>query len=147
MKFLTALEVKLVGGHTSLIWLGISLNYIGRNEEAVAMIEKAFRHNPMVPSSWYVFLSSALSNAGRYDEAVTASRKAVKLSPDNIFAQLALVLSCILGSRDEEARSAAAEVLHIEPNFSLENFAKRLPYKDPADTERLVKAWRKAGLN
>jgi len=128
------------------IWLGISLNYIGRNEEAVAMIEKAFRHNPMVPSSWYVFLSSALSNAGRYDEAVTASRKAVKLSPDNIFAQLALVLSCILGSRDEEARSAAAEVLRIQPNFSVENFAKRTPYKDPADIERFVKAWRKAGL-
>jgi len=128
------------------IWLGISLNYIGRNEEAVAMIEKAFRHNPMVPSSWYVFLSTVLSNAGRYDEAVTASRKAVKLSPDNSFAQLALVLSCILGSRDEEARSAAAEVLRIQPNFSVENFAKRTPYKDPADIERFVKAWRKAGL-
>jgi len=128
------------------LWLGASLNYNGRNEEAVAMIEKAIRLNPMPPSSWYVFSSSALTNAGRYEEAVTASRKAVKLSPDNIFAQLALVLSYILGNRDEEARSAAAEILHIEPNFSLENFAKRLPYKDPADTERLVKAWRKAGL-
>ncbi len=128
------------------IWLGASLNYNGRNEEAVAMIEKAIRLNPMPPSSWYVFSSSALINAGRYEEAVTTSRKAVKLSPDNIFAQLALVLSCILSSRDEEARSAAAEVLRIQPNFSLENFAKRLPYKDPAYTERLVKAWRKAGL-
>ena len=128
------------------LWLGTSLNYIGRNEEAVAMIEKAIRHNPMPPSSWYVFLGSALSNAGRYDEAVTASRKAVELSPNNIFAQLALVLSCNLGSRDEEARSAAAEVLRIQPNFSVDNFAKRMPYKDPADIQRIVKAWRKAGL-
>ena len=128
------------------IWLGVSLNYIGRKEEAVPMIEKAIRLNPMPPSSWYVFLSSALSNAGRYDEAVTASRKAVKLSPNNIFAQLALVLSCNLGRRDEEARSAAAEVLRIQPNFSVDNFAKRMPYKDPADIQRIVKAWRKAGL-
>jgi adenylate cyclase len=128
------------------LWLGTSLNYIGRNEEAVAMIEKAIRHNPMPPSSWYVFLGSALSNAGRYDEAVTASRKAVELSPNNIFAQLALVLSCNLASRDEEARSAAAEVLRIQPNFSVDNFAKRMPYKDPADIQRIVKEWRKAGL-
>jgi adenylate cyclase len=128
------------------LWLGTSLNYIGRNEEAVAMIEKAIRHNPMPPSSWFVFLGSALSNAGRYDEAVTASRKAVELSPNNIFAQLALVLSCNLGSRDEEAHSAAAEVLRLQPNFSVDNFAKRMPYKDPADTQRIVKAWRKAGL-
>lgn len=128
------------------LWLGTSLNYIGKNEEAVAMIEKAIRLNPMPPSSWYVFLGSAMLNAGRYDAAVNASRKAVKLSPNNIFAQLALVVSCILGSHDEEARSAAAEVLRIQPNFSVENFAKRLPYKDPSDIERLVKAWRKAGL-
>jgi adenylate cyclase len=128
------------------LWLGTSLNYIGRNEEAVAMIEKAIRHNPMPPSSWYVFLGSALSNAGRYDEAVTASRKAVELSPNNIFAQLALVLSCNLASRDEEARSAAAEALRIQPNFSVDNFAKRMPYKDPADIQRIVKEWRKAGL-
>ena len=57
------------------LWLGASLNYNGRNEEAVAMIEKAIRLNPMPPSAWYVFSSSALINAGRYEEAVTASRR------------------------------------------------------------------------
>ena len=110
------------------------------------MIEKAIRLNPMPPSSWYVFLGSALLNAGRYDEAVTASRKASKLSPNNLFAHLALVLAYILGNRDEEGRSAAAEVRRIKPNFSVDNFAKRLPYKDPADIQRQVKALRKAGL-
>jgi adenylate cyclase len=128
------------------LWLGSSLNYNGRKEEAVTMIEKAIRLNPMPPSSWYVFLGSALLNAGRYDEAVTVSRKATKLSPNNIFAHLALVLSYILSNRDEKARSAAVEVLRIQPNFSVDNFAKRMPYKDPADIQRMVKAWRKAGL-
>lgn len=95
----------------SYLWLGSSLNYYGRTEEAVAMIEKAIRLNPMPPSLVNVFLSSALLNAGRYDEAVTVSRKAANLSPNNIFAHLALVLSYILGSRDEEGRSAATELL------------------------------------
>jgi adenylate cyclase len=128
------------------LWLGASLNYSGKREEAVAMIEKAIRLNPMPPSSWYVFLSSALLNAGRYEEAVTASQKATKLSPNNMFAYLALVLSYSLGDRDDEARSAAAEVLRIRPKFSVDKFAKRLPYKDPEDIQKMVKAWRNAGL-
>jgi adenylate cyclase len=128
------------------LWLGSSLNYYGRREQAAAMIEKAIRLNPMPSSPWYVFLSSALLNAGRYDEAVTVSRKAVKLSPNNIFAHLALVLSYFLGSRDEEGRFAAAEVLRIQPNFCVDSFAKRLPYKNPEDILRQVKALRKAGL-
>ena len=128
------------------LWLGASFNYSGKREEAVAMIEKAIRLNPMPPSSWYVFLSSALLNAKRYEEAVAASRKATKLSPNNMFAYLALVLSYSLDNRDAEARSAAAEVLRIRPKFSVDKFAKRLPYKDPEDIQRMVKAWRNAGL-
>ena len=128
------------------LWLGASYNYFGKREEAVAMIEKAIRLNPMPPSSWYVFLGSALLNAGRYEEAITASRKAVKLSPKNMFAHLALVLSYSLDNRDEEARSAAVEVLRIRPKFSVDKFAKRLPYRDPKDIQRMVRAWRKAGL-
>ena len=118
--------------------LGLGLRYLGRPEEAVERLEKAIRLNPMPSSPWYVFLSSALLNAGRYDEAVTVSRKAVKLSPNNIFAHLALVLSYFLGSRDEEGRFAAAEVLRIQPNFCVDSFAKRLPYKNPEDILRQV---------
>lgn len=47
--------------------------------------------------------------------------------------------------RLEEARAAAAEVLRLVPNFSLEGL-KNLPIKDPAVLEREIDAWRKAGL-
>ena len=48
--------------------------------------------------------------------------------------------------REEEARTEVAEVLRINPNFSLKVFKQRLPYKDPAEVERYVAALRKAGL-
>jgi adenylate cyclase len=128
------------------LWLGSSLNYMGRHEESVAMIKKGMRLNPMPSSPWYVFLATALFNAGRYDEAVTTSRNAVKLAPNNIFAQLVLVVSCIRGGCEEEARNAAAEVLRIQPGFSLDNLAKRLPYKHQAVIEQNVNDMRKAGL-
>jgi hypothetical protein len=48
--------------------------------------------------------------------------------------------------RNEEARIEAAEVLRINPKFSLEQFAKSLKYKKQEDIERTVNALRKAGL-
>jgi len=48
--------------------------------------------------------------------------------------------------REEEARAAAAEVLRLDPKFSVEYFVKTLPLKNKADTERLIDALRKAGL-
>jgi hypothetical protein len=41
--------------------------------------------------------------------------------------------------RDEEARAEAAELLRINPNFSLDRFAKRA-------SPKLIRALRKAGL-
>jgi tetratricopeptide (TPR) repeat protein len=110
------------------------------------MLEKAIRLNPMPPSAWYVFLGSAFFNAERYDEAVTAGQKAVQLSSNSIFAHLLLVLSYSMTGRDQEARKAAAAVLRIQPNFSVDSFASRLPYKDPAVVERQVSIYHKAGL-
>ena len=48
--------------------------------------------------------------------------------------------------RMEEARRAWAEMLKINPDFSLEQRARVLPYKDPGDFQRIVDGLTKAGL-
>jgi hypothetical protein len=45
-----------------------------------------------------------------------------------------------------EARAEAAEVLRLNPNFSLDVHKQREPIKDPAVLERHIAALRKAGL-
>jgi hypothetical protein len=45
-----------------------------------------------------------------------------------------------------EARAEAAEVLRLNPNFSLEVHRQRSPIKDPAVLERHLAALRKTGL-
>jgi adenylate cyclase len=45
-----------------------------------------------------------------------------------------------------EAQAEAAEVLRINPKFSLEVHRQRAPIKDPAVLERHIAALRKAGL-
>jgi hypothetical protein len=51
-----------------------------------------------------------------------------------------------LADLEEEARNSAAEVLRIDPKFSLEYHAKILPFKNKTDTEFYVGALRKAGF-
>jgi hypothetical protein len=46
----------------------------------------------------------------------------------------------------EEARAEVAEVLKTNPQFSLEVWQQRVPFQDPAVTERMASALRQAGL-
>jgi len=49
-------------------------------------------------------------------------------------------------SQAAEAQKEAAEVLRLNPNFSLAVHNQRMPIKDPAVLERHIAALRKAGL-
>jgi hypothetical protein len=59
---------------------------------------------------------------------------------------LSLTVVYSLSGRDEEARIQAAEVLRIQPKFSLEKQKKKSTYKKETDREKLFGALRKAGL-
>jgi len=49
--------------------------------------------------------------------------------------------------REKEARAEVAEVLRINPKFSLDYYAKNvLSYKDQSQTDKVVNALHKAGL-
>ena len=48
--------------------------------------------------------------------------------------------------REKEARAEAAEVLRINPKYSVDYYAKTLMFKDQSANDRVVDALRKAGL-
>jgi len=125
---------------------GAALAYSGRPEEAIPLLHKAIRLNPFAPANFFYTLSVAYRMVGRFDEAVEQAKKAVERDPKNQFTYLALASACILAGREEEARAAAAEVLKINPTFSVEQFARRLPYRDKSFVDCTIDTWRKAGL-
>jgi adenylate cyclase len=122
------------------------LRAIGRPEEAIPLLQKAIRQNPFGPSSIYTELGWVLRDAGRLEEAVLAFKKAIQIAPDNINPHTGLVVTYIWMGREGEARAEAAEVLRINPKYSLEHFAKISWYKDRSYPDRLIAALRKAGL-
>jgi hypothetical protein len=51
-----------------------------------------------------------------------------------------------LMGKEEEAKAVAADLLRINPKFSLEYVAKTSPYKRQEDKDQLIQGLRKAGL-
>jgi len=125
---------------------GISLLYAGRSEEAIPLFQKAIRSCPISSSNVFTPLGNALMETGRFEEAVSAYKKAIQLAPDNILAHIGLAATYSMMGREKEARAEAAEVLRINPKFSLDNYAKAVSYKDQSQKEKRINALRKAGL-
>ena len=126
--------------------LGQILNFVGRPEESIGVVERAMRLNPRYPAPYLFTLGQAYCWAGQYKEAIAAQKRAIIRNPNHLGAHgcLAGCLSAL--GREEEARAEVAEVLRLNPNFSLEVLRQTVPPKDPAVVEHMLDALRKAGL-
>jgi len=126
--------------------LAFSLTRVGKYEEAIALYKKAMRSDPIPSTSLLTMLGNAYILAGRYEDGISTLKKVLRRSPNNLWAHVGLAIGYSSSDREEEARNEAIEILRIDPKFSLKHFAKRLMYKDQADTDRIAGALRKAGL-
>jgi TolB-like protein/cytochrome c-type biogenesis protein CcmH/NrfG len=127
-------------------FLGLALRFGGRPNDAIPIIEKAIRLDPFAPSNYIFNLGLAYLFAGRHERAIQQCKKATDREPNNLGAHLALAVTYSVSDRDEEARAVGAEILKIEPQFSVEYYSKTLTYKNQADKETFIAALRKAGL-
>jgi adenylate cyclase len=128
-------------------FLGLALRHASRWEEAIPLYERAIRLSPFPKSTTLFGLGLAYLFTGRYEEGVVACKKAVDSEPNSILSHINLTFAYSVSGREEEARTTAAQVLRLDPKFSVDHFARRaLPFKNQADTERFVTALHKAGL-
>jgi adenylate cyclase len=110
------------------------------------MFQKAIRLNPFGSTLTFLHLGMSYRITGRFEESVSAIKKTIERSPNNIFAHIQLAVTYIQMGREKEARAEAEEVLRINPKFSVDSYAKLLPYKDQSVNDSIVAALRKAGL-
>ncbi|MBI3757862.1 MAG: tetratricopeptide repeat protein [Deltaproteobacteria bacterium] len=126
--------------------LGDVLIFIGRGEEAVILIEKAMRLNPRHPVTYLWTLGQAYRLVGKQEEAVSVLQRAIVRNPDYLAAHMLLAVVFYDLSRNEEARAEAAEVLRINPQYSLDLVRQRMPIKDPTALAHFMTALEGAGL-
>jgi adenylate cyclase len=134
------------GGAWAHHFYAMVLKAAGRSEEAIPIFQKVIRLDPGGTGTYYVAFGDALRDTGRFEEAVSAFKKALQSAPDDIIAHVLLTGTYSLMGREKEARAEAAEVLRIDPRFSLDKFAPTITYKDQARTDLILDALRKAGL-
>lgn len=119
----------------------------GRPQEGLERIRKAMLINPHHPYNYILHLGQALYILGRYDEAVTAFEEGLASNPASQRLHVWMAAAYAQAGDVESAQWEAEQILTIDPNFSLKRIEGTLPFKDPADRDRVLEGLRKAGLS
>jgi len=129
-----------------VVLLSVVYKTVGRIEEALSLLEKAIRLNPL-PPNWYLHeYGTCFRLLGRYDEAIAVPKRILERSPDYLNSRLNLTLTYAMSGKEDDARKEAVEVLKLSPDFSIGRFLKDFPYKDEKILDSMSNAFRKAGL-
>jgi adenylate cyclase len=123
------------------------LSDVGRTEDALEAAAQALRlKSEDAADAYLAWVGAAYAVAGRYEEARAPLQQYLSRYPNILPTHLMLAVVYSELGKQGEARAEAAEVLRLNPQFSLELAKERMPIKDPAVLERHIAALRKAGL-
>ncbi|MBI3757987.1 MAG: tetratricopeptide repeat protein, partial [Deltaproteobacteria bacterium] len=126
--------------------LAVVLSCMGRTEAALEAATQALRLKPELADGHLAWVGIAYAVAGHYEEARASLQRFLSRYPNMLGVHLMLAAVYSELGQAVEARTEAAEVLRLNPNFSLEIHKQRVTIKDPAVLERHIAALRKAGL-
>jgi adenylate cyclase len=122
------------------------LIYAGEAKEGV---EIALEGMPLDPDSMYhslMHLADGQRLMGQYEEAIDNFKRSVELRSDFVPGHVWLAATYGDLGRQMEAEVAAAQVMRLNPNFSISAFTGKVPYRDEAVLEQFRQGLRAAGL-
>ena len=126
--------------------LSTALRFAGNSKDAIPVILKALRQEPIAPDNYVQQKALAYFQAGECQNAIATCEKGPWREPDNLMTHVIRAMVYGFCDSEEEARKEAIEVLRIKPKFTVRSFTGILPYKNPSDRERAAQGLRKAGL-
>jgi adenylate cyclase len=120
-----------LGPNSAFAWgqAGYALFHTGHAQEAVSCFEHAMRLDPVDPMGFSTMggLTYALLYLGDDAKAIEVASKAVQRNPNYTFAWRGLAAALGLSGRMEDGRHALAEMLRVEPNFTIAALLARTP--------------------
>lgn len=127
--------------------LGSVLYRAGQTERAVEVLKHAERLSPRHPASLSWALAEAQLLAGHYEDAIKTARRASARVSDRAVPHIQLTAAYTALGRMEEARGEVAEVLRVDPKFTVSGWKRRnADYKDRAAVDLLASLLVQAGL-
>ncbi|MCH7776977.1 MAG: adenylate/guanylate cyclase domain-containing protein [Gemmatimonadetes bacterium] len=104
--------------------LGGYLRRATRYREAVDLLERAIRLDPLHSPDWLMWLGHSYLRLAVPEKAAAMLETGVKRAPDYVAVHHFLALSYAMLDRMEEARAQMNEVLRINPKFSIEAYVR-----------------------
>jgi TolB-like protein/class 3 adenylate cyclase/Flp pilus assembly protein TadD len=123
--------------------------WLGEPDRAIDSFARAMRLSPIDQylCLWQFGTAHAHFFAGRYADAITWAKMALREQPDNHRALSIAAASCALAGHDEEAKCLMARLLEIDPALRVSNSQNVLgPYRHPEHPTKYADALRRAGL-
>jgi adenylate cyclase len=140
---MTELDPNFAQGHSAT---GMALMYAGRSADALQPIATSMRLDPHYPPVVLHFLAQANLSLGQYEVAAQLLRDRIARNPHTESSRMLLAACYGHLGRLDDARATWAEVLEINPDFSLTQREGVMPYKDAGDFRRIIEGLAKAGL-
>jgi tetratricopeptide (TPR) repeat protein len=104
------------------------------------------RLDPQYPDAYLHILAQVYFRLGRFEEATGLLKRRIIRKPDTDISRVLLAATYGYLGRAEDAKTQWVDALTTNPNFSLEQRRRVLPYKDPVDFQQIVEGLRKAGI-
>jgi adenylate cyclase len=123
-----------------------ALIYAGDPGRAIEVLEAIIRLDPFPLSPTFASMAVAHYMLKRYGDAAHWCRECISRQPRQQWPRVTLACAYAQLGQLEEAKAAAAEVLRINPGFTIESSERTRVYKNPKDLEHYLEGMRKAGL-
>ena len=125
---------------------GSALMYVGEPARAIEVLEAGIRLDPFQPSYAFGLMGIVNYMLKRYGEAVRWLRECTLRMPNVQWPHAWLAAGYARLGQLEEAGAESADVLRINPAFTIESWKRTAPFKDPKDLEHVIDGLSKAGL-
>jgi adenylate cyclase len=136
-----ALNPNLVNNRFAL-----ALVFAGQPATAINVLAANIRLDPFQRDTWLGFMANACYMLKRYREAVPLLREYGSRAPNVQIIHIWLAATYAQLGWTAEAKAEAAELLRMNPCFTIATWKATAVYKNPDDTEHLLDGLRKAGL-
>ena len=118
----------------------------GRFPEAIEDLERAIRLDPSFRHQYMQFLAMAHFLQGNFETAALMLQERIFLVSDTDIGRAWLAASLGQLGKIDEARKIWAELMEINPSFSIRTRLQRLTLADPSHAEMVMQGLSKAGL-
>jgi TolB-like protein len=124
-----------------------TLAYLGRGEEALERVRRATRLSPYDPHEFSFYTTEGMAEfvLQNYERAIRVLLEARRLSPGYRPPVRMLTAAAALGGDIDLARQQAADLLMMEPNFSIARFGQTYALQEP-HLRRMLDGMRISGL-